>query len=118
MKVIYKKQSGFTLVETMIVVALVGLLAGLAVPQYAKARDNARVKAIYSNLRVLEAAKEEWALENNKGLGSMIDNVTALGSYFRQGGLREVMNEVYKPGAVGTPAEAELPGGVRLVLNQ
>lgn len=61
------KKQGFTLVEIMIVVAIIGLLAAIAIPSFMKARENSRKNACINNLRQIEGAKEQWAMENNKG---------------------------------------------------
>ena len=62
---IRKNTAGFTLVEIMIVVAIIGLLAAIAVPNFAQARQNARRGACINNLRLIDAAKEQFALETN-----------------------------------------------------
>ena len=64
--ILRKKTAGFTLVEIMIVVAIIGLLAAIAVPNFAQARTNARRGNCINNLRLIDAAKEQYALENNK----------------------------------------------------
>ena len=64
--IIRKNTAGFTLVEIMIVVAIIGLLAAIAVPNFAQARTNARRGTCINNLRLVDAAKEQYALENNK----------------------------------------------------
>lgn len=60
-------KSGFTLVEIMIVVAIVALLAAIAVPAFAKYRAASRRSACIANLRQMENAKSVWAQENRKG---------------------------------------------------
>ena len=64
--IIKKNTAGFTLVEIMIVVAIIGLLAAIAVPNFAQARTNARRSTCINNMRLIDASKEQYALENNK----------------------------------------------------
>ena len=60
-------RSAFTLVEIMIVVAIIGLLAAIAIPNFVKARENAQRTACISNLKSLEGCKASWALEMKHG---------------------------------------------------
>lgn len=57
------RQGGFTLVEIMIVVAIIGLLATIAIPNFMRARTTAQRTACITNLRAIDGAKEQWALE-------------------------------------------------------
>ncbi len=59
-------KSGFTLVEIMIVVAIIALLAGIAIPAFAKNRTLSRRSACMANLKQIESAKTVWAQENRK----------------------------------------------------
>lgn len=76
------KKSGFTLVEIMIVVLIIGLLAAIAIPSFAKARTRARISACINNLRQIDSAKEQYAMENNLNDGATVTN-TQLAPYIK-----------------------------------
>jgi len=66
-------KTGFTLVEIMIVVAIIGLLAAIAIPNFVRARESAQLNSIANNLRILEGAKEQYALENKLPTTANVD---------------------------------------------
>lgn len=65
-------RGGFTLVEIMIVVAIIGMLATIAIPNFVKARNNAQQKACINNLYQINGAIASWAMEMNKGPGQSV----------------------------------------------
>jgi len=108
-----RTHSGFTLIELMIVVGIIALLTTIAVPNLARARDTSRLNIIYSNLRALDAAKDQWAMDNNQATGTPLADMSVLSGYFRNG-FHDVLNETYVPNPIGTRSEADLPAGVAL----
>src|SRR5207249_12320140 len=58
---------GFTLVEIMIVVLIIGMLMTIAMPQFQRARTGALARACQHNLKHIVGAKERWAMDNNRG---------------------------------------------------
>ncbi|MFO1513094.1 MAG: prepilin-type N-terminal cleavage/methylation domain-containing protein [Verrucomicrobiota bacterium] len=105
---------GFTLLEILVVVTIIGLLATIAISNVILARDRTRLTTIRHNLRKIEEAKEQWALENRQTNGAPVADVTVLQDYLRDGTVHQVMSETYLPNALGVPPEAALPAGAKL----
>ncbi len=66
------RRAGFTLVEIMIVVAIIALLAAIAVPGFLRARKRSQASRIINDLRLIDSAVDQYAIENNKSSGSQV----------------------------------------------
>jgi prepilin-type N-terminal cleavage/methylation domain-containing protein len=78
------RRGGFTLVEIMIVVAIIALLAAIAVPNFLRARKRSQATRILEDLRMLDSGTDQYAIENNKTTGSNA-NMTDLKAYIKTG---------------------------------
>jgi prepilin-type N-terminal cleavage/methylation domain-containing protein len=118
MKLSKTGRAGFTLVEIMIVVALIGLLASIAVPNYVRARDNSQQSTCVNNLRQIDGAAQTWALET-KQAPSATYALTDLKPYIKlnsQGNIPGCpANGIYTPGlTVAASPTCNIPGHVLL----
>ena len=78
------RRGGFTLVEIMIVVAIIALLAAIAVPNFLRARKRTQATQVLEDLRMLDAALDQYAIENNKQAAANA-NFTDLRAYIKTG---------------------------------
>ena len=82
MKLRPKRQAGFTLVEILIVVAIIGLLAAVAIPNMIKARNQAQTQSCIANLKTIDGAKQQWGLENRKATTD-VPTTTEVAAYLK-----------------------------------
>ncbi len=78
------RRGGFTLVEIMIVVAIIALLAAIAVPGFLRARKRSQASRILNDLRMIDSAVDQYAIENNKSTGGSVP-IAAWTAYVKQG---------------------------------
>jgi prepilin-type N-terminal cleavage/methylation domain-containing protein len=79
-----RKRGGFTLVEIMIVVAIIALLAAIAVPGFLRARKRSQASRIVNDLRLIDSAVDQYAIENNKATGAPVNTADWI-SYMKKG---------------------------------
>lgn len=100
------KKSGFTLVEIMIVVAIIGLLAAIAIPSFVNARTKSQTNACINNLRQISGAKDQYALDHNNatpGLSDLVSTYVTKDPVCPAGG-------TYLPNALGADASCGVAG--------
>ena len=96
---------GFTLVELMVVVAVIGMLVAIAMPSWSRSRERAQLSSIGNNLRMIEAAKAQYALEGRLSTATTIA-LSDLTAYLRNNELpKPVVQETYSLGGSGTVAD-------------
>jgi len=78
------KRGGFTLVEIMIVVAIIALLAAIAVPSFLRARKRSQATRILNDLRLIDSAVDQYAIETNKSTGASTESVDLV-KYLKKG---------------------------------
>ena len=99
LKQINRTRRGFTLVEIMIVVAIIAILASIAVPSFLRARKRTQATTTLNSLRVVDNAKEQYAIETSKG-GTMTPLGVDLVPYVKKG------SKIYNDLAANTPVDA------------
>ena len=107
---------GFTLTEILIAVAIVGILIAIAIPNFLKGAETAKKKACINNLMIIDAAKEQYALDYNLASGTSLTTPTtaikdAIDSSYIKGGAPTCPSDGnYTYGNIGTDPTCDLGG--------
>jgi prepilin-type N-terminal cleavage/methylation domain-containing protein len=110
-----KNRGGFTLVEIMIVVAIIALLAAIAVPNFLRARKRSEASRVLEDLRMIDSAIDQYAIENNLPSGSAVA-WAAVKSYIKTGtdlyssGGTDMFGGAYNNGTAGSTTQFSVDG--------
>ena len=110
------KTGAFTLVEIMIVVLIIGILMAIAVPNFIRARNTSRRNICIANLKQIDSAKEQWAMEHRANFGSTILMTDIGGSYLKGPTSGPVCpgGGAYTINTIGTPPDCSLAAAPEL----
>jgi prepilin-type N-terminal cleavage/methylation domain-containing protein len=114
-----KRRGGFTLVEIMIVVAIIALLAAIAVPGFLRARKRSQASRIINDLRLIDSAVDQYAIETNKTSGATVA-VTDWTNYLKKGtNLYTTGNDIlgYSYGPQKVDSLPSVPAASKLALS-
>jgi prepilin-type N-terminal cleavage/methylation domain-containing protein len=107
------RTSGFTLVEIMIVVAILGLLVGIALPNFMKSRSNAQKQICIENISQIESAKQIWGVEGGHTEGDAPEQADLIGPTLYIKRMPECpAGGDYRFNGIGVNAECEIEGHV------
>ncbi len=106
------QKRGFTLIEILIVVAIMGLILAIALPNFLKIRRDAQTKICLENMAQIESAKQIWGVENRKGLDDEVTEVDLVGPtlYIKERPLCPSTGDTYTYNTIGTPVSCATPG--------
>ena len=109
-------KAAFTLVEIMIVVAIIGLLAALAIPGFVKARKQSQGRRIINDARQMDAAIDQWALEKGKKDGDAVVAAEAATYLKTAWTANDLLGNAYTIGNVGTQ-QVQIAGTTKSALQ-
>src|SRR6187455_315001 len=114
------RRGGFTLVEIMIVVAIIALLAAIAVPNFLRARKRSQATRILEDLRMIDSAVDQYAIEANKVAGATVP-WTAIQQYLKKGSQlyntgASVIGGIYSGGTYTVDGSISTPTGTGTAL--
>ena len=116
LKAINKRRGGFTLVEIMIVVAIIALLAAIAVPGFLRARKRSQASRILNDLRMIDSACDQYAIETNRKTGDTVA-VADWTNYLKKGSLLYNSGKSLLGNSYGAQAVDTIPKVITADLN-